>query len=64
MKQGIALALAAALSGVAAAEEDGYSARVGRAHPDFVLPSVAETAPVVLSRFRGRKLLLLHLASW
>jgi hypothetical protein len=43
---------------------DGYSPRVGQAHPDFALPSIADGRPVSLSQFRGRKVLLIHLACW
>ncbi len=41
-----------------------YAPRVGRPHPDFTLPSIADGQPVSLSQFRGRKVLLIHLASW
>lgn len=47
-----------------AAEAAGYRPVVGQPHPDFVLPSVRDRAPIRLSAFRGKKLLLLHLASW
>jgi peroxiredoxin len=43
---------------------DGYSPRVGQRHPDFTLPSIVDREPVSLSQFRGRKVLLIHLASW
>ncbi|MHC4725596.1 MAG: hypothetical protein ACYS17_00055 [Planctomycetota bacterium] len=43
---------------------DGYSPRVGQAHPDFILPGIADREPVSLSQFRGRKVLLVHFASW
>ncbi len=43
---------------------DGYSPRVGQPHPDFTLPSIVDRAPVSLSQFRGRKVLLIHFASW
>jgi hypothetical protein len=43
---------------------DGYSPRIGQPHPDFTLPSIADRAPVSLSQFRGRKVLLVHFASW
>ncbi len=42
----------------------GYAPRVGRPHPDFTLPNIADGRPVSLSQFRGRKVLLIHLASW
>jgi peroxiredoxin len=37
---------------------------MGQYHPDFTLPSIADRTPVSLSQFRGRKILLIHLASW
>ena len=43
---------------------DGYSPRVGQVHPDFILPGIADREPVSLSQFRGRKILLVHFASW
>jgi len=43
---------------------DGYSPRVGQLHPDFTLPDIADNKPVSLSQFRGRKVLLIHFASW
>ena len=42
----------------------GYSARVGQVHPDFTLPGIVNGEPVSLSQFRGRKVLLVHFASW
>ena len=43
---------------------EGYSPRVGEPHADFTLPSLADGRPVSLSEFRGRKVLLIHFASW
>ena len=45
-----------------AAEE--YSPKVGRPHPDFTLPNIADRTPVSLSQYRGKKVLLLQFASW
>ena len=42
----------------------GYSPRVGEPHPDFVLPDIASSRPVSLSQFRGKKVLIVHFASW
>ncbi len=42
----------------------GYSPRVGQVHPDFTLPGIVDGEPVSLSQFRGRKVLLVHFASW
>jgi hypothetical protein len=41
-----------------------YSPSVGQAHPEFILPDIASGEPVSLSQFRGRKVLLVHFASW
>ena len=51
-------------SGLPEAQAGGYAPRVGQPHPDFVLPSITDGRPVTLSQFRGRKVLLVHLASW
>ena len=56
--------VAGAVATCSAAEAAGYRPVVGQPHPDFVLPSVRDRAPIRLSAFRGKKLLLLHLASW
>lgn len=42
----------------------GYSPQVGQFHPDFTLPNIEDNKPVSLSQFRGRKVLLVHFASW
>lgn len=42
----------------------GYSPQVGKLHPDFTLPNIADNEPVSLSQFRGRKVLLIHFSSW
>ena len=47
-----------------AAHAEGYAPQVGRSHPDLVLPSLTDRTPVSLSQFRGRKVLLIHFASW
>lgn len=49
---------------VAPIHAESYSPRVGQPHPDFTLPSLADGEPVSLSQFRGRKVLLIHFASW
>jgi hypothetical protein len=41
-----------------------YPVAVGQVHPDFRLPSVVDGSPISLSEFRGRKVLLIHFASW
>jgi peroxiredoxin len=42
----------------------GYSPRVGEFHPDFTMPNIVDNKPVSLSQFRGKKVLLVHFASW
>lgn len=43
----------------------GYDApKPGEPHPDFVLPRIDDRAPVKLSSFRGKKVLLIQFASW
>ncbi len=46
------------------AHAERYTPQVGRLHADFVLPSITDGAPVALSDFRGKKVLLVHFASW
>jgi len=41
-----------------------YSPKLGQMHPDFVLPDISSNEPVSLSQFRGKKILLIHFASW
>ena len=41
-----------------------YQPVVGQPHPDFVLPSIEDGENVQLSDYRGKKVLLLHFASW
>jgi hypothetical protein len=41
-----------------------YAPKVGQRHPDFTLPRIGDRAPVSLSDFRGRKVLLIQFASW
>jgi hypothetical protein len=53
------------LSSLAVSSHAGsYSPRVGQLHPDFTLPCIVDNEPVSLSQFRGRKVLLIHFASW
>ncbi len=33
-------------------------------HPDFILPSIDGGEAIQLSKYRGKKVLLLHFASW
>jgi len=41
-----------------------YRPEIGQPHPDFVLPKIADGKPLKLSDFRGKKVLLVHFASW
>ena len=41
-----------------------YKPQVGQAHSDFVLPSIEDGSNIQLSDYRGKKVLLLHFASW
>ena len=43
---------------------ESYSPRVGQRHPDLTLPRIDTREAVSLSQFRGRKVLLIHFASW
>lgn len=46
------------------AAASSYPPEVGDAHPDFVLPEIGTGEAVSLSQFRGKKILLIHFASW
>jgi hypothetical protein len=63
---GISMTLAASaiLWAAAPAFADPYAPKVGQRHPDFTLPDIRAGKPVALSDFRGKKLLLIHFASW
>ena len=54
----------ALLSMNADAAAAGYLPRVGSPHADFTLPDIDTQEPVSLSQFRGKKVLLIHFASW
>lgn len=41
-----------------------YVPRVGDYHPEVTLPRIDASGPVSLSDFRGKKVLLIHFASW
>jgi hypothetical protein len=43
---------------------EGNSPRVGRPHPQIVLPTIEGDRVIALSSLRGRKVLLVHFASW
>ena len=63
------LALALATCGILQSASAGalaasYAPKVGQRHPDFTLPRIGDRAPVSLSDFRARKVLLIQFASW
>ena len=64
LKLGIAIALLLVAVGQQAAVADEYRLQAGQPHPDFVLPRIDNGEPVALSQFRGKKVLLIHFASW
>ena len=41
-----------------------YALKIGQRHPNFTLPDIRTGRPVSLSDFHGKKVLLLHFASW
>lgn len=58
----VCLAAFAAAAPLAAADQ--YRPKVGKAHPQIVLPTIEYDRTVALSQFRGKKVLLIHFASW
>jgi peroxiredoxin len=63
----LALAVAAfgmMLGSTGRARAPSYAPKVGEKHPDFTLPRINDGAPVSLSNFRGKKVLLIQFASW
>lgn len=58
----ISLALLALGAGPALAA--AAAPRVGQRHPDFTLPAIRDRNPVSLADYRGKKVLLVHFASW
>jgi hypothetical protein len=60
----LSLVATAILSTVTPVFADPYEPNVGRRHPDFTLPDIRSGEPISLSRFRGKKVLLVHFASW
>ncbi len=43
---------------------ESYRPKVGEPCPNFVLPNIETGEAVSLSDYRGRKVLLIHFASW
>jgi hypothetical protein len=52
------------LAAPASVRAESYEPKVGQRHPDFSLPNIATGKPVSLSDFHGKKVLLIHFASW
>jgi len=52
------------LGSTSRASAASYAPKVGEKHPDFTLPRIDNGAPVSLSNFRGKKVLLIQFASW
>ncbi len=42
----------------------GYRPVVGEPHPQLILPNIESQQAVSLAQFRGKKVLLIHFASW
>ena len=59
-----ALWIMLAVSELACGQNDGYQPQAGQLHPQFVLPRIDTRERVSLSAFRGKKVLLIHFASW
>jgi len=64
----LALLMAAGLLVIAVerapAAEVSYAPRVGQPYPDFTLARIDNRQPMSLSQLRGKKVLLIHFASW
>lgn len=45
-------------------QAEPYAPRVGHQHPDLTLPRIDNGEALSLSGLRGKKLLLIHFASW
>lgn len=58
----LVLVLLGHLEGSVAAAK--YAPEVGKPHPEFVLPRIDNGEPIRLSQFRGKRVLLVHFASW
>jgi hypothetical protein len=58
------LVLASMAATVTPLQAAPYAPKVGQRHPDFTLPNIATGKPVSLAEFRGKKVLLIHFASW
>ena len=63
MKMRKALVLLGLLNGSVAIGAK-YAPEVGKPHPGFVLPRIDNGEPIRLSQYRGKRVLLVHFASW
>lgn len=43
---------------------ESYRPKKGEQHPDFTLPTISRGEALSLSDYRGKKVLLIHFASW
>jgi hypothetical protein len=59
-----ALTCLASVMGTGLTSSGDYRPKVGEPHPDFVLPHIDTGQPVALSQLRGKKVILIHFASW
>jgi hypothetical protein len=65
LRPSLALATAGILVGSSvAAWPAPYAPKVAQRHPDFTLPTIGNRAPVSVSDFRGKKVLLIQFSSW
>jgi hypothetical protein len=64
--RGVSLFLVAVafLTPAARSMAEPYAPKVGQRHPNFILPDIRTGKPVSLSDFHGKKVLLIHFASW
>jgi peroxiredoxin len=46
------------------AQAEPYAPTIGDPHPQVALPTIDGDGVVALSSYRGRKVLLVHFASW
>jgi hypothetical protein len=59
-----AFAVITLLANESRAQTASYAPKVGQPHVDFILPSIDDGSPIQLSDYRGKKVLLMHFASW
>jgi hypothetical protein len=60
------LALLMSTNSIARCQEitSRYEPVLGKPHADFALPSIDDNSKITLSDFRGKKVVLIHFASW